>query len=195
MQAYGAASVGTTIKTASRMRTNVVTAIYGRSAQHCPVALSHAQLLPQNDPMIRIGTKSIEAWTHLWRNAKASTRSLLRSAWTQCLHDHNCSTDNIHTAGPITGTIQWVTHVGWKPALPDLWINHTNPFDLQAAQLGQRRSEDTIILKHYTTALANRIYTGAAARFGGDGVGQGTPDFTPALDACQKFHTLTCGHK
>ena len=190
MQAYGAAAVGTTIKTAGRMRTNVVTAIYGRSAQPCPVALTHAQLRPKNDPMIRIGTKSIEAWTHLWRNAKASTRSLLRSAWTQCLHDHNCATDNIHTVGPITGTIQWVTHVGWKPALPDQWINHTNPNDLQAAHLGQRRSEDTIILKHYTTALTNKIYTAAAAHFGGDGIGQGTPDFSPALDAGQKFRTL-----
>ena len=84
---------------------------------------------------------------------------------------------------------EWVTHVGWKPALPALWINHANPYDLQAAQLGQRRSEDTIMLKHYTTALTNKIYTAAAAHFGGDGIGQGTPDFTPALDACQKFRT------
>ena len=119
MQAYGSSAVGTTYLTAARMRSNLVSAVYGRKAQPCPTSLIHAQLRPKNDPVIRIATKAINDWAFLWRNAKPSTRALLRTAWTQCLHEHQGYTNNLLLVGPITGTIAWVTFVGWKPALPN----------------------------------------------------------------------------
>ena len=190
MQAYGSSAVGTTYLTAARMRSNLVSAVYGRKAQPCPTSLIHAQLRPQNDPVIRIATKAINDWAFLWRNAKPSTRALLRTAWTQCLHEHQGHTNNLPLVGPITGTIAWITFVGWKPALPNTWTDHSDPNDLRAAILGTSLSEDSIILKDFSNATTNRVWSIAADHFGGKGLEEGPPDFKPAQDAQRKLRTL-----
>ena len=188
-QTYGAAALGTSFATARKMKSNISTAIHGSRAQPCPTTLTHSNIGPKHDTVLRIATDAIDNWMHLLRHSTNSTLTMLKQAWVELHWLYNAKPFEVDTYGPISGTIHGVAQAGWHPGTFNQWSRYPrdDPSKHQSWRIGRDPSSDAVAIQLLKDDLAHKLWEQASHHHSGDGLQQGAPAFHIAERICQSL--------